>query len=135
MVDYLPIQKEHLDGVVGLCKSEGWPSFPKNPERAWRVLAALGVTTVVAVDSGQVVGFVQMQSDGEIQAHLSLIVVMADRRREGIGTRMVTEAFARCGAQRIDLITEDAPAFYRSFAHKEWTGLRIYPQLERGGAF
>ena len=40
----------------------------------WQVLTAPGVRTVVAVDGAEVVGFAQVQSDGLIQAHLSLLV-------------------------------------------------------------
>ena len=74
------------------------------------------------------VGFAQMQSDGLIQAHLSLIVVARGRRGQGIGRRLIEDAFARCGAKRVDLLsTEDADAFYRSFAHREHPGFRLYP--------
>ncbi len=126
-MDYLPIQRQHLPGIITLCEAERWPSFVDDPERAWRALTAPGVTTVVAVDGGRMVGFVQMQSDGEIQAHLSLILVAADRRRQGIATQLVQEAFRRSGAERVDVVTDVAPAFYRSFTGKEWHGFRIYP--------
>jgi ribosomal protein S18 acetylase RimI-like enzyme len=89
------------------------------------------VDTVVAEENGKAVGFTQMQSDGVVQAHLSLILVARDRRRQGIGTRLVSEAFARSGGKRVDLLTEDAQEFYRSFAHKEQPGFRIYPDGKR----
>ena len=53
----MPFIEEHLDGVLSLCRAEGWPSFPDDPERAIRVLTAPGVTTVIALDDGKVVGF------------------------------------------------------------------------------
>jgi len=119
MIEYRLILEEDVAGVVELCAAEPWPSYVENPKRTWNVLTAPGVTTVAAVDEGQVVGFIQMQSDGHIQAHISLILVAANRRRQGIGRQLVREAFRRSGAKRVDLITEDAHAFYRSFAHKE----------------
>ena len=69
-----------LSGILALCSQEGWPSLVENPLRANRVLTAPGVTTVVAEEDGIVVGFAQIQSDGEIQAHLSLIAVTAAAR-------------------------------------------------------
>ena len=132
-MEYHPVQRQHLSGIIALCEGEPWPSFVKDPGRTWRALRAPGVTTVVAVDCGQAVGFVQMQGDGEIQAHLSLILVAEDRRREGIATRLVQEAFRLSGAERVDVVTDCAPEFYRSLACKEWHGFRIYPQYNKDG--
>jgi ribosomal protein S18 acetylase RimI-like enzyme len=127
-MQFCALQRQHLPAISALCKAERWPSFSEDPERAWRALTAPGVTTVVAVDGGRVVGFVQMQSDGQIQAHLSLVLVAADRRREGIATRLVRAAFKQCGAERVDVVSDRAEEFYRSLAGKEWHGFRIYPQ-------
>jgi hypothetical protein len=69
-VEISPFRAEHLDGVLTLCVAEGWPSFPEDPVRALRLLTAPGVTTVVAVIEGDVVGFAELLSDGELQAFL-----------------------------------------------------------------
>ncbi len=83
---------------------------------------------MVALEGERVVGFAYLQSDGAIQAHLSLIGVLRSHRRRGIARRLVEEAFRRCGAERIDLVsTEGADDFYRSFMHLELPGFRIYP--------
>ena len=132
MVEFRSIAKGDLADVIALCEAEGWPSFSEDPERVWRALTGAGVTTVVAATAGRVVGFVQMQSDGAIQAHLSLVLVGPQHRGQGIGTRLVREAFRLCGAERVDVTTDSAPGFYRSFAHKSWDGFRIYPQYEKG---
>lgn len=50
------------------------------------------------------------------------------RRRQGIARRLVTAAFEASGAQRLDLLTDDAHDFYRSFDSKEKSGFRIYPR-------
>jgi ribosomal protein S18 acetylase RimI-like enzyme len=127
MIEYRPIRKEDIPGVMKMCEVEGYTSYCTDGQTAWRALTAPGVCTVVAVDGGQVVGFVQMQSDGLIQAHLSLILVAGDRRRRGIGGRLVREAFARAGGKRMDLAADDAPEFHRSFRHREMAGFRIIP--------
>ena len=119
---------EHLAGVLRLCEAEGWPSLPDDSARALRALAAPGVVTVVAVDGDAVVGFAQLLTDGEIQAYLCNLLVDRGRRREGIGGRLVEEAFARSGAQRVDLLAlDESERFYRAFRHRVLPGYRIYP--------
>jgi len=132
-VEYRQIAKADTPGIAALCAAEGWTSYTRDSELTWRILIAPGATTWVAVDSGRVVGFIVMQSDGRLQAHISLILVAADHRRQGIGTKLVQEAFRQCGAERIDVVTERAPEFYRSFAHHEWHGFRIHPQYSKDG--
>ncbi|HEY5267128.1 MAG TPA: GNAT family N-acetyltransferase [Acidimicrobiales bacterium] len=118
--------KDHLDGVIDLSIAEGWTSFAESPERAHRALVAPGVTTVVAVSDGSVIGFAQLQSDGEIQAHLSLLVVSRGHRRHGIGRQLLQKAFEKGGATRIDLLTDSANEFYESLPHKTFHGYRLY---------
>lgn len=116
-----------LDGVVSLCNAEGWRSLAADPERAHRVLTAPGVTAVVARDGSDVVGFAYVQSDGEIQAHLSSIAVDRSRRRQGIARQLLQLAIEQAGGERIDLITETSSDFYTALTHKRWDGFRIYP--------
>jgi len=124
---FVAIRREHLAGVIELFREERWPAFADDPEATWRAMTAPGVTTMVAVDGERVVGVAQMLSDGQIQAHLSVIVVAEGYRRRGIGSRLIREAFARCGAQRVDLSTDGPSAFYESFPHRRLTSYRIYP--------
>lgn len=117
----------HLPGIIALCEAEAWPSFPADRARAHSVLTAPGVTSVVAVDGELVVGFAYLQSDGHIQAHLSLMAVHHDYRRKGIGRALLEYATPLTGAQRVDLVTDTAEAFYASFPHHTFQGFRIYP--------
>jgi ribosomal protein S18 acetylase RimI-like enzyme len=117
-----------LDGVVRLCAQENWPSFPEDPARAHRALTAPGVTTMVAVEGDTVAGFAQLQSDGEIQAHLSLLAVSPAFRRRGIGRELIIRALREAGGERIDLLTDDAEAFYASLPHFRLSGFRLYPE-------
>ncbi len=127
-VTYSAIARSYLEGIVEICRHEDWPSFYTDPERTWRVLRAPGVSAVVALDGNHVVGFAYLQSDGEIQAHLSMIAVLPSHRRRGIARDLIEEAFQRCGASRIDLIsTDEGDQFYRSFPHRAFSGFRIYP--------
>ena len=116
-----------LAGVLRLCELENWPSFPENPARANRALTAPGVTTIVAVEGEEVFGFAQLHSDGEIQAHLSLIVVDKSHRRRGIARELIVRALREAGGLRVDLITDSAEAFYSSFPHSKMAGFRLRP--------
>jgi predicted N-acetyltransferase YhbS len=75
-----------------------------------------------------------MLTDGEIQAYLCGLAVATKARREGVGKRLVKEAFVRSGAQRIDLLATDASEeFYGSFEHRTMPGYRIYPRDDFSG--
>ena len=128
-MEVLTYDRVHLDRVVALAAAEGWASYPEDPERAHRSFVAPGVTAVVALLEGEVVGLAVLQSDGEIQAHLSLLLVAPSHRRIGLGRRLLGEGFMRAGGQRIDLVTDSADAFYESLAHKRLSGYRIYPEI------
>ncbi len=123
-----PYASADLPGVLQLCANEGWPTLVEDPARAHRTLTAPGVTTMVAVDAGEVIGFAQLQSDGEIQAHLSLIAVDPKARQRGVGRRLIVEALRAAGGLRIDLVTDHAEAFYESLPHFRMAGFRLYPE-------
>ena len=131
MTNVRPFESRDLDAVVALCAAEGWPSFPEDPARALRALTAPGVTTVVAEMDGRVGGFAQLLSDGEIQAHLSLIAVDPALRRQGVARAMLREALALAGGSRIDLVTDTAPEFYAALPHRRFEGFRIWPQIDK----
>jgi GNAT superfamily N-acetyltransferase len=79
---------------------------------------------LVAVDQGEVLAVVQLQSDGEIQAHLSALVVAEGWRRRGIARRLLGEALRRAGGLRIDLITRSG-GFYLGLGARRVPGFRL----------
>jgi hypothetical protein len=85
----VPYAPEHRPGVIALFAAELWPSYTRDPMRTCAALRAPGVTSLVALDDERVVGIVQVQSDGAIQAHLSTLVVARESRRRGIGRRLL----------------------------------------------
>ena len=132
-VEIHPFCADHLDGVLALCLAEGWPSLPDDPARALRILTAPGVTTVVAVIEGEVIGFAELFSDGEIQAFLTNLAVSIRFRGRGIGRALVEESLRVAGGERIDLLSEEASVgFYESFPHFRLPGIRLYP-FHQGG--
>ena len=76
---------------------------------------------------GQLVGFAQACGDGVMQSFLSQLAVAPAWRRRGVARRLVDEVFVASGTSRMDLLTDDAHGFYRSFVHQEKSGFRIYP--------
>ena len=70
-----PFANVHLDGLVRLVVAEGWSEYAVDVERTSRALSAPGVTTLVAIEDGRVVGAIQVQSDGFIQEHVLLLLV------------------------------------------------------------
>jgi ribosomal protein S18 acetylase RimI-like enzyme len=125
-MEYRPYERRDLDGIIALHEAEEWPSFPADPERAHRVLTNPGVTAYVATDANGVAGFIYLLSDGELQAYIANLVVAGDRRRQGVGTRLMQAAFAACGAERADLLSE-ADEFYDTLIHRKMSGFRLYP--------
>jgi GNAT superfamily N-acetyltransferase len=119
--------RPHLAGILALCEAEGWPSLPADVARAHAVVTAPGVTTVVALDGEQVIGFAYLQSDGHIQAHLSQMAVHRSYRRKGVGRALLEYATPLTGASRVDLVTDTAEDFYSTFEHRTFNGFRIYP--------
>lgn len=136
MVEIVPFERTHLPGVLDLCRQDGWPTFPADPSLAFRSLTAPGVVTLVAIDGTRVVGFAQALTDGVVQAHLSLLATARDRRREGIGRRLVEETLRHSGASRLDLVTDTAEEFYAALPHRRFAGFRVYgsqPQNRASG--
>lgn len=128
-VEYRPFEPLHADGVVSLSNELDWPSYTdESVVRA--ALAAPGAVTWVALNEGSVIGLAHLLSDGHVQAHLSLVGVLAGHRRQGVAQELVTRAFRMAGAKWLDLCSEPgSESFYRAFLHQERTGFRIYPGL------
>ena len=124
MTELRPFTRQHLAGVLALFAAEEWETYSAEPERTYRALAAPGSTTLVAEDQGDVVAVVQLQSDGEIQAHLSALVVAEAWRGRGIARRLLGEALHRAGGVRIDVLTR-AGGFYLGLGAREVPGFRL----------
>jgi GNAT superfamily N-acetyltransferase len=128
-VALLPYTPFHLAGVLVVCAELGWSSYADDPARTHRLLTAPGVTCRVAVDgAGEVVGLCQLQGDGELQAHVSLLGVRKQLRRRGVAQMLLDDALRASGCERADLLSEGeaSDAFYATRPHRRGTGFRVY---------
>jgi GNAT superfamily N-acetyltransferase len=127
-LDYAPLARAHLAGVMELCDALDWPSYARDADTTWRALTCPGATSWVALDGEHVVGLAHILGDGAIQAHLSLIGVLESQRRRGVGRALLERAFPAAGGQWLDLVSDPgAEPFYRSLPHEERVGFRVYP--------
>jgi ribosomal protein S18 acetylase RimI-like enzyme len=110
-----------------LFAAERWQTYAADPERTYRALTAPGATTLVAIDQGVVAGLVQLQSDGEIQAHLSALITGAQWRRRGLGRALVREALARAGGLCIDVLSRSG-SYYLSLGDASVPGFRLHKE-------
>ena len=91
------------------------------------------MTTVVAVDHNEVIGFATFLSDGQIDSYLSALLVAETRRRDGIGRELIDVGYRRTGATRVDLLAADGTDdFYARIPHRRFSGFRIYPDPHAG---
>ena len=114
----------HAAAAIDLFAKEDWGTYTCDPTRTIRALSAPGCTTLLAVNRAVVVGLVQLQSDGEIQTHLSALLVAAPWRRSGLGRGLLHEALKRAGGIHVDVLTRN-PGFYESLGGEARPGFRL----------
>ncbi len=94
---------------------EGWPN-PPTPEKLWRVLSGSS-HMALAVEDGQVIGFMQAISDGVLSAYIPLLEVRAQWRGQGIASRLMENLLGQLdGLYMIDTACDDdLMPFYERF--------------------
>jgi ribosomal protein S18 acetylase RimI-like enzyme len=119
-----PFARAHLDGVIRLVAAEGWAEYADDPARTNRALCAQGVTTLVALAGEQVIGVIQVQSDGVIQAHVSMLLIAPEGRGHGIGSRLLREGLERAGGLQLDIRTR-TEGYYERLGATRSLGFRL----------
>ncbi len=119
-----PFTEAHLDGVIALVADEGWTEYADDAELTRRALTAPGVTTLVALVGGRVAGVIQVQSDGEIQAHASMLLIGPEGRGTGLGSRLLREGLERAGGAHLDIRTR-VEGYYERFGATRSLGYRL----------
>lgn len=115
---------EHLERLVALVAAEGWATYAEDPARTLRALTAPGVTTLVATAGERLLGVIQVQSDGVIQAHVSLLLIAEDARGIGLGERLLREGLLRAGGLRLDIRTR-TDGYYERLGASRSLGFRL----------
>jgi ribosomal protein S18 acetylase RimI-like enzyme len=119
-----PFAHGHLDALVALVGAEGWTEYSEDADRTYRALTAPGSTTLVAIDGGRVVGAIQLQSDGVIQAHLSMLLIDPEWRGRGLGTRLLRDGLESAGGIRMDIRTR-TEGYYELLGASRSLGFRL----------
>lgn len=90
-MDIRPIQPEEIEAARQLLADNDWG--PRVQDAAvFRQLLAQSQVALVALDDGQVVGFLRAITDGLFNGYMSMVVVAASHRGRGIGTQLVRTA-------------------------------------------
>jgi ribosomal protein S18 acetylase RimI-like enzyme len=119
-----PFAQAHLDGLIALVAAEGWNEYADDAERTYRALSAPGVTTLVALADGRVVGAIQVQSDGVIQAHVSMLLIDREWRGRQLGSALLREGLERAGGLRLDIRTR-TEGYYERLGASRSLGFRL----------
>jgi ribosomal protein S18 acetylase RimI-like enzyme len=119
-----PFARAHLDGLIALVAAEGWAEYTADVERTRRALIAPGVTTLVAIVGGRVVGAIQLQSDGLIQAHVSMLLIDRQWRGRRLGSRLLREGLERAGGLWLDVRTR-TEGYYERLGASRSLGYRL----------
>jgi ribosomal protein S18 acetylase RimI-like enzyme len=119
-----PFAQVHLDGLIALVAAEGWTEYADDVERTRRALTSRGVTTLVAIAGGHLVGAIQVQSDGLIQAHVSMLLIARNSRGVGLGSRLLRDGLERAGGLQLDVRTR-TEGYYERLGASRSLGFRL----------
>jgi ribosomal protein S18 acetylase RimI-like enzyme len=119
-----PFARAHLDGLIALVAAEGWTEYTDDVERTYRALTAPGMTTLVGMADGRVAGAIQVQSDGLIQAHVSMLLVGPQARGLGVGAKLLRESLERAGGMQLDIRTR-TEGYYERLGASRSLGFRL----------
>lgn len=135
VIDFQPMQPQHLDGAHLLSRQAQWPHRLDD----WQMMLRLSEGRVL-IDVGRVVATILLTPFGKDVATINMVIVDEGLRGRGIGRALMQEALRIAGARECRLVaTADGLPLYRKLGFVE-TGeilqhqgsLTVVPQAPEG---
>lgn len=87
-----PIAHGELEAARRLLIDAGWHRRGVDTPQEFETLVERSSLGLVAVDGGEVIGFLRALTDGVCNGYISMLVVAAGRRGQGVGTALLRAA-------------------------------------------
>ncbi|MDX8540453.1 MULTISPECIES: GNAT family N-acetyltransferase [Mesorhizobium] len=100
---------DHIEGAVALSRQENWPHRAQD----WQMALQLSSGAVALDDQGRVTGTILVTPYGNDCAMINMVIVDRNVRGQGLGRRLMDQAFALAGERPLRLVaTADGEPLY-----------------------